>query len=59
METMCGKNFFDPDGPPLCVFRMPLHESSRSVHGHDCHEQSEGEDGSLACPDEALAKTDR
>ena len=38
METMCGKNFFDPDGPPLCVFRMPLHESSRSVHGHDCHE---------------------
>jgi|APSaa5957512622_1039677.scaffolds.fasta_scaffold65323_1 AraC-like DNA-binding protein len=38
METMRGKDFFDPDGPPLCVFRMPLHEFSRSVHGHDCYE---------------------
>ncbi len=35
MEHIMGKDYFDPDGPPLCVFRMPLHSYSKNVHTHD------------------------
>jgi len=38
MEHILGKDYFDPDGPPLCVFRMPLRSYSKNVHTHDFHE---------------------
>jgi len=35
---LLGTEFFEPGEPPLCVFRMTPHGTSRRVHTHDFHE---------------------
>jgi|TARA_B110000116_G_C16211361_1_gene305242 quercetin dioxygenase-like cupin family protein len=40
MYEIHGADFFEADGPPLCVFRMPKHfpEEATIMHTHDVHE---------------------
>ncbi|MCF7816363.1 MAG: helix-turn-helix domain-containing protein [Kiritimatiellales bacterium] len=37
-ERLAGKDFFDPNHLPLCVFRMPYVEWGRGLHSHSFNE---------------------
>jgi AraC-like DNA-binding protein/uncharacterized RmlC-like cupin family protein len=37
-EKLVARQFFDPGGIPLCVFRKPYVDYSRRPHSHDFHE---------------------